>query len=48
MKIDRFMKAALLGLTVGMSPAVLLAPMTAQAESLRVVKKGTEANLKFR
>ena len=45
MKIDRFMKAALLGLTVGMSPAVLLAPMTAQAESLRVVKKGTEANL---
>jgi pilus assembly protein CpaC len=48
MKIDRFMKAALLGLTVGMSPAVLLAPMTAQAESLRVVKKGRKLILMFR
>lgn len=45
MKIDRFMKAALMGLTVSLSPAVLFTPMTAQAESLRVVKKGTEANL---
>lgn len=45
MKIDRFMKAALLGLTIGMSPVVLTAPMTAQAENLRVVKKGTEATL---
>ena len=45
MKFDRFMKAALLGLTVGISSIVLTAPDTAQAENLRVVKKGTEATL---
>ena len=45
MKIDRFMKAALLGLTIGVSPVALTAPMTAQAENLRVVKKGTESTL---
>ncbi|MEP2027471.1 MAG: type II and III secretion system protein family protein [Paracoccaceae bacterium] len=45
MKIDRFMKAALVGLTIGVSPVALTAPMTAQAENLRVVKKGTESTL---
>lgn len=45
MKVDRFIKAALLGLTVGIAPMALTAPMMAQAETLRVVKKGTEAIL---
>jgi len=45
MKIDRFMKAALLGLTVAVSPLAFTAPMTAQAENLRVVNKGTASTL---
>ncbi|MCC1492255.1 type II and III secretion system protein family protein [Cognatishimia sp. F0-27] len=41
MKIDKFLKAALLGLTMAASPIA----MTAQAESLRVVRTGTESVL---
>ncbi|TMM55228.1 type II and III secretion system protein family protein [Sulfitobacter sabulilitoris] len=45
MKIDRLMKAALFGLTLTVSPIALLAPNVAQAETLRVVKKGTDTIL---
>ena len=45
MKIDRFMKAALLGLTVAVTPLAFTAATTAQAESLRVVNKGTASTL---
>ena len=41
MKIDKFIKAALLGLTIGAMPFALTAPIDAQANTLRVVKKGT-------
>ncbi len=41
MKIDRFLKAALLGLTMAASPATQFV----QAESLRVVRTGTESVL---
>ena len=41
MKIDRFLKAALLGLTLAAVPAVDMA----QAETLRVVRTGTESVL---
>lgn len=41
MKYDRFIKAALLGLTVSIAPAVHVA----QAETLRVVQSGTESAL---
>jgi pilus assembly protein CpaC len=45
MKIDGILKAALLGLTLSVSPLALSAPITAQAETLRVVKKGTNKML---
>ena len=45
MKIDRFMKAALLGLSVTVFPMALTAPQALQAETLRVVKKGTNRDL---
>ncbi|AXI55693.1 Type 3 secretion system secretin (plasmid) [Pseudoseohaeicola sp. NH-UV-7] len=45
MKIDRFMKAALLGLSVGIVPVAITAPTNVQAESVRVVKKGVETVL---
>lgn len=45
MKIDRFLKAALLGLTVGIAPVAITSPMIAHAENLRVVKKGVETIL---
>ncbi|WP_340261668.1 type II and III secretion system protein family protein [Sulfitobacter pontiacus] len=41
MKIDKFIRAALLGLTIGAMPFALTAPSDAQANTLRVVKKGT-------
>ncbi|MCR8550079.1 type II and III secretion system protein family protein [Salipiger sp. P9] len=41
MTIDKFIKAALVGLTLGVSPLAL----TAQAENLRVVRTGTESVL---
>ena len=45
MKIDRFIKAALLGLTLSAAPVAVFAPLTASADTLRVVKKGTNAAL---
>ena len=43
MKIDRFLKAALLGLTLSAVPLAMTAPNSASADTLRVVKKGTNA-----
>ncbi|QFT59119.1 Type II secretion system protein D precursor [Sulfitobacter sp. THAF37] len=45
MKIDRFLKAALLGLTLTAAPVAVFSPVTAQADTLRVVKRGTNAAL---
>ena len=45
MKIDGLLKAGLLGLSLSVSPLALSAPTTAQAETLRVVKKGTNKML---
>ncbi|WP_299782375.1 type II and III secretion system protein family protein [uncultured Roseobacter sp.] len=45
MKIDGMFKAALLGLTLSVSPLALTAPVTAQADTLRVVTKGTNKTL---
>ncbi|MFT6676308.1 MAG: pilus assembly protein CpaC [Sulfitobacter sp.] len=45
MKIDRLIKAALLGLTVCAMPLALSAPSPAFADTLRVVKKGTNTKL---
>ncbi|MGJ8617196.1 MAG: type II and III secretion system protein family protein [Sulfitobacter sp.] len=45
MKIDRFIKAALVGLTLSAVPMALTAPGSAHAETLRVVKKGTNSTL---
>ncbi len=45
MKIDRFLKAALLGLSLTAMPMVTSFPSIAQADTLRVVKKGTNATL---
>ncbi len=45
MKIDRFLKAALLGLTIGATPFILAAPTSVQADTLRVMKKGTNRTL---
>ena len=44
MKIDRFMKAALLGLSLTVTPLAMTATM-AQADQLRVVKQGTNRDL---
>lgn len=45
MKIDRFIKAALLGLTLSASAYAVMAPTAAVAENLRVVKSGTSSTL---
>ena len=45
MKIDRFLKAALLGLTLGAMPMALTLPSSAGADTLRVVKRGTNSSL---
>ena len=45
MKIDRFLKAALVGLTLGAMPMVIAAPGPASADTLRVVKRGTNSKL---
>jgi len=45
MKIDRFLKAALLGLTLGAMPLAMSLPNTATADTLRVVKRGTASTL---
>lgn len=45
MNMNGFLKAALLGLAVGASPLALMAPVTAQADTLRVVTKGTNRTL---
>jgi len=41
MKFNRVLKAALLGLTVSVSPIAFMAPSGAQAETLRVITKDT-------
>ncbi len=45
MKIDRFIKAALLGLTLSVSAFALTAPTAVDADNLRIVKSGTSARL---
>jgi len=45
MKIDRFIKAALLGLTIGVSSFAVTAPTAVVAETLRVVKSGKTSKL---
>ncbi len=45
MKIDRFLKAALLGLSLTAMPLAMSVPAPAAADTLRVVKKGTNATL---
>ncbi|THH37239.1 type II and III secretion system protein family protein [Aliishimia ponticola] len=45
MKIDRILKSALLGLSLCVSPLALVSDITAQANNLRVVKKGTSSTL---
>ena len=45
MKIDRFLKAALLGLTLSVSAVAVTAPTVAVADNLRVVKSGTSSRL---
>ncbi len=45
MKIDRMIKAALLGLTMSVGAVALTAPTMTYADTLRVVKKGTNAAL---
>lgn len=45
MKIDRFLKAALFGLTMSAIPLATITPTSASAETVRVVKKGTNTKL---
>ncbi|MGB5863521.1 MAG: type II and III secretion system protein family protein [Sulfitobacter sp.] len=45
MKIDRFIKAALLGLTLSVSAIAVTAPTAVLADNLRVVKSGTSTKL---
>lgn len=45
MKIDGFLKAALLGLSMSAMPLAMTAPVPAQAETVRVVKRGTNSQL---
>ncbi len=45
MKIDRFLKAALVGLTLIAVPLALTTPTVVSADTLRVVTKGTNATL---
>ncbi len=45
MKIDRFLKAALLGLTLSVSTIAVTAPTAVLADNLRIVKSGTSTKL---
>jgi pilus assembly protein CpaC len=45
MKIDRFIKAVLLGLTLSVSTYAVTAPTAVSADNLRVVKSGTSTKL---
>lgn len=45
MKINGILKAALLGLAISVSPLALMGPVTAHAETLRVVAKDTNSTL---
>ena len=45
MKIDRFLRAALIGLTLGASAYAVSAPTPVYADNLRVVKSGSSARL---
>jgi pilus assembly protein CpaC len=45
MKIDRFLKAALVGLSLTAMPLAMSTPAPASADTLRVVKKGTNSTL---
>ncbi|NNK16354.1 MAG: type II and III secretion system protein family protein [Sulfitobacter sp.] len=45
MKIDRFLKAALVGLSLSAMPLAMSTPAPAQADTVRIVKKGTNATL---
>ena len=45
MKIDRFLKAALLGLSLSVSAYALTAPTAVLADNLRIVKSGTSSKL---
>jgi pilus assembly protein CpaC len=45
MKIDRFLKAALFGLTLAASPLAMMHSTSVEANSLRVVKQGTTRSL---
>ena len=45
MKIDRFLKAALVGLTLSAVPLAMATPTSVSADTLRVVKRGTNAPL---
>ncbi|MEM6303193.1 MAG: type II and III secretion system protein family protein [Pseudomonadota bacterium] len=45
MKIDRFLKAALLGLTMSAVPVAMTIPSAVSAETVRVVKKGVNTML---
>ncbi len=45
MKIDRFFRTALLGLSICATPLALLTDITAGAQDLRVVKRGTASTL---
>ena len=45
MKIDRFLKAALVGLTLTAVPLAMATPTSVSADTLRVVKRGTNSPL---
>ena len=45
MKIDRFLKAALVGLSMSAMPLAVSTPAPAHADTVRIVKKGTNATL---
>ena len=45
MKIDKFLKAALVGLTLSTVPLAMATPTSVSAETLRVVKKGTNSTI---
>lgn len=45
MKIDGILKAALFGLTVSVSPMAIVLPLTAHAETLRVIARDTSETL---
>lgn len=45
MKIDRFLKAALLGLTLSVSAYAMMAPTAVSADNLRLVKSGSSSRL---